>query len=286
MSTITIRDLSTSAEFRAAQALQLAVWGGDATGVAPDHILLTAQKNGGVVMGAFQPEAGGGEKLLGFVFGFIGRTTDGTFKHCSHMLGVLPDVRDVNLGYRLKLAQRQRVLQQGLDLITWTFDPLESRNGHLNFHKLGAVCNTYYRSLYGDMIDGLNAGIPSDRLQVDWLIREPHVTERIRGGWRPNSLAELRAAHVPLLNPAAGSATLPHPADTPTGGSAPRCLVAIPVDFQTVKLADIGLARAWRMQTRAILEQLFMNGYLLTDLLPEPGHGVSYYLAEKAGMKE
>src|SRR6185436_11873728 len=105
--------------------------------------------------------------------GFLG-TTDGPasrpamtrLKHCSHQLGVLPAYRDQDIGYRLKLAQRDWVNLQGVRLITWTYDPLESRNARLNIARLGAVCRTYRREPYGVMEDTLNAGVPADRFQV------------------------------------------------------------------------------------------------------------------------
>ena len=158
-----IRPVSEQAEYLATERLQSEVWNLPDVEIVPLHVLVTAAKNGGLLLGAFD-----GDRLAGFVFGFPGLTADGRLKHCSHMAGVHPDYRDQNLGYRLKLAQREVVLSQGIDLITWTFDPLEARNAWLNFHKLGAVCNTYLRNVYGDMRDGLNAGLPSDRLQVEW----------------------------------------------------------------------------------------------------------------------
>jgi predicted GNAT superfamily acetyltransferase len=71
----------------------------------------------------------------------------------SH-IGIDPDQRDAGIGFALKRAQWQMVRHQGLDHITWTYDPLLSRNAYLNIAKLGAVCNTYRRSEYGDMRDG------------------------------------------------------------------------------------------------------------------------------------
>ena len=169
-----IHPLSTHGEIRAVEQLQREVWGLPDVEVVPLHVLLTAAKNGGLLLGAFD-----GATLAGFVFGFPGLTPDGKLKHCSHMAGVHPAYRNRGLGYSLKLAQRQHVLAQGIDLITWTFDPLETRNASLNFHKLGAVCNTYIPNLYGEMRDGLNAGLPSDRFQVDWWIASERVAQRL-----------------------------------------------------------------------------------------------------------
>ncbi len=293
--TIQIRPIQTHDEYRAVERLQREVWNLDEAEIVPDHLLLTAQKNGGLVLGAFDtsPE-GENERLVGFVFGFVGLSPDGRLKHCSHMAGVVSAYRNQNLGYRLKLAQRRHVLSQGIDLITWTFDPLESRNARLNFHKLGATCRTYLRDLYGEMRDALNSGLPSDRFQVDWHIASDHVAGRLRddvvdpsaarapGGSKTDpSLSSLQAQGVSSLNPPL-SGELPRPPDVPefnfdTWGD--RLLVQIPARFQAIRAADMGLARAWRLYTRALFEAAFAGGYTVVDLLFEDGQ--SYYLLQK-----
>jgi predicted GNAT superfamily acetyltransferase len=264
------------------EGLQREVWGLDDVEIVPDHMLLTAQKNGGVVLGAFQvaPEGGGEERLVGFVFGFVGLTPDGRPKHCSHIAGVIPSFQNQNVGHRLKLAQREYVLSQGLDLVTWTFDPLESRNARLNFHKLGVTCNTYVRDLYGRMRDELNVGLPSDRFQADWHVASARVADRLAGGWTGPSLSALQAEGVPVVNPVLpGGDALPRPSQAVLPIEGDRLLVQIPARFQAVKSADLGLALAWREQTRSIFEAAFAQGYVATDLLFEAGQ--SYYLLRK-----
>ena len=278
-----IRPVQTHDEYRAVERLQREVWGQGDLDVVPDHLLITAQKNGGVVLGAFEvlAEEGPGtreERLIGAVFGFVGLAPGGQIKHCSHILAVAPAYWNRNVGYRLKLAQRERVLAQGLDLITWTFDPLESRNARLNFHKLGATCNTYLRDLYGQMRDGLNVGLPSDRFQVDWHVASEHVAGRLSENRVGPSLSSLRAAGVPILNrPLPGDPPSPPQAVLPLEGD--RLLIQIPAHFQAVKSADVGLARAWREHTRALFEAAFASGYTVVDLLFEEGQ--SCYLLEK-----
>ncbi|GAB4542715.1 MAG: hypothetical protein Kow0063_35090 [Anaerolineae bacterium] len=276
---IQIRPVQTHQEYRAVEHLQRQVWGLEDVEIVPDHLLLTAQKNGGLVLGAFDASAGhDARQLIGFVFGFIGLSDDGRVKHCSHMAGVAPDYQNRNLGYRLKLAQREHVLRQGLDLITWTFDPLESRNASLNFRKLGAACRVYLRDLYGRMRDTLNVALPSDRFQVDWHIASNHVADRLAGKCPPLSLAMLRSEGVPLLNP-------PLPGDPPRPASRTlplegrRLLIQIPACFQAIKSFDMELARAWRMHTRELFETAFARGYVVIDLIFE--NGQSYYLLEK-----
>ena len=114
-----IRPIRTHREYRAVEQLQHEIWGLEKVEIVPDHLLLTAQKNGGLVLGAFAASQGGESNLLvGFVFGFVGLSSSGQVKHCSHIAGVKPAYQNQNLGYQLKLAQRQHVLSQGLDLIT------------------------------------------------------------------------------------------------------------------------------------------------------------------------
>jgi predicted GNAT superfamily acetyltransferase len=177
MPNFNIRLIETPEEMPLVEELQRDVWPGSETDVVPLHMLITAVHNGGLVLGAFVEE-----KMIGFVFGFPGieNTPDGPRpKHCSHMMGIHPDFRDSGVGFALKRAQWQMVRHQNLDHITWTYDPLLSRNAYLNIAKLGAVCTTYHRSEYGDMRDGLNAGLPSDRFQVDWWINTLRVESRL-----------------------------------------------------------------------------------------------------------
>ncbi len=241
---IAIHPLTTHEEILAVEQIQRDVWGVPDVEVVPLHLLITAAKNGGLLLGAFD-----GERLAGFVFGFLGLTADGRLKHCSHMAGVHPDYRDQGLGYQLKLAQRAHVLALGIDLVTWTFDPLETRNAQLNFHKLGALCNTYLRNLYGDMRDGLNAGLPSDRFQVDWWVGSQQVAERLRVEEAPPS----------SIAPAAPRLA--------RDASADQMMLEVPAHFQTIKQTDMPLAMQWRLRTRQRFEDAFSQGYTVTDLL-------------------
>jgi predicted GNAT superfamily acetyltransferase len=194
------------------------------------------------------------------------------------MAGVTPAYQNQNLGYRLKLAQREHVLAQGIDLITWTFDPLESRNARLNFRKLGATCQTYLPDLYGPMRDALNVALPSDRFQVDWHITSPHVIDRLEGRHASPLLSALQAEGVPLVNhPLASDPPRPPQATSPVEGKG--LLIQIPADFQAVKAVSMELARDWRLHTRTLFEAAFAERYVVTDLLFEDGQ--SCYLLDK-----
>lgn len=263
----TIRLLESPDDMTAAEELQRLVWHGSETDIVPTHMLITAVHNGGLVLGAFKDE-----RMIGFVFGFPGldRTPDGPRpKHCSHMLGVHPEYRDQGLGFALKRAQWQMVRHQGLDRVTWTYDPLLSRNAYLNIARLGAVCSTYRRSEYGDMRDGLNAGLPSDRFQVDWWINTRRVEQRL--GKRPRRPLSLHSFSQAELGPVYSLQSRPDGWPRPPEHLPPlngRLLLAgLPADFPALKEADFPLARDWRFFTREFFETAFAAGYIVTDFV-------------------
>ena len=271
-----IKLLETPEEMSNVEALQRIVWQGSETDVVPAHMFITAVHNGGLVIGAFADD-----QLIGFVFGFPGleSTPDGPRpKHCSHMMGIHPDHRDSGVGFALKRAQWQMVRHQGLDHITWTYDPLLSRNAYLNVAKLGAVCNTYRRSEYGEMRDGLNAGLPSDRFQVDWWINTRRVDRRL--GKRPRKPLKLenfsKAELEPLypLHPLTTGWPRPPEHFSPLEGH--LALAEIPSDFSALKDADFSLARDWRFFTREVFETAFAAGYIVTDFVSDQGR--SFYV--------
>lgn len=273
-----IKLLETPEEMASVEALQRVIWEGSETDVVPAHVFITAVHNGGFVIGAFVDH-----QIIGFVFGFPGleATPDGPRpKHCSHMMGILPDYRDSGVGFALKRAQWQMVRHQGLDHITWTYDPLLSRNARLNIAKLGAVCNTYRRSEYGDMRDGLNAGLPSDRFQVDWWINTRRVDRRLsKRARRPLKLDNFAKADLqPLYSVHASRQTggWPRPSEHFSPLEGHIALAEIPADFIALKDADFPLARDWRFFSREVFETAFAEGYIVTDFVFDQGR--SFYV--------
>ncbi len=190
------------------------------------------------------------------------------------MLGVHPDWRGSGLGFALKCAQRKFVLTQGLNLITWTYDPLLSRNAYFNIAKLGAVCHTYRRTEYGQMFDGLNAGLDSDRFQVDWWLNTCRVEKSLDDHDRVKRLDDLLDGNTEIvsilddLQPPNGFPDL----------NQSLLLIEIPNDFLSLKAKDLVLAKAWRQTSREIFEFVFAKGYLVIDFLIE--NGLSYYVLE------
>jgi predicted GNAT superfamily acetyltransferase len=268
-----IRLLETPEDMSAVEEIQRAVWPGSETEIVPAHMLITAVHNGGLVLGAFSDE-----KMIGFVFGFPGleTTPDGPRpKHCSHMMGIHPEHRDAGIGFALKRAQWQMVRHQGLDHITWTYDPLLSRNAYLNIAKLGAVCSMYRRSEYGELRDGLNAGLPSDRFQVDWWINTQRVQRRL--GKRPRPTLKLthvaRSGLQPLYPLHFGTDSLPRPPEHLPPIEDRLLLAEIPDDFLALKSVDFTLAQDWRFFTREFFEAAFKASYIVTDFVFDRAEG-------------
>lgn len=261
--TIEIRPVAGYAEYMACEELQNITW--DGYGIVPLNMLLTAHVNGGVLLGAFDTAAPAAP-MVGFVFGFLGRAGDGRIKHCSHMAAVLPAYRNAGIGERLKLAQREAVLAQGIELMTWTYDPLISRNARLNIQKLGATCRTYKPNTYGP--DPVPADdLPSDRFQVDWWLGSERVARRLAGADQPPTAAQILAGAT-LLNP------------DPEGPAAPiageRLALQIPADIDAVRDSNFARARAWRYQLRDLAVAAFAAGYYVAEYARAGDDG--YYL--------
>lgn len=293
-----IKILEQPEEMLAVEDLQEIVWPGSERDILPGHILLAIARNGGLVIGAFDEN-----KLIGFVCSFPGIEQEGhrqRLKHTSHELGVHPDYRNSGVGFALKRAQWQMVRHQKIDLITWTYDPLLSRNAKLNINKLGAISNQYYRDFYGLMRDGLNAGIPSDRFKVSWWINSTRVENRMsRKARRKLDLAHYLAADVTILNPTElRSDHLPipgkDPGKSPLGlldreisneNRAPILLIEIPADFHALRELDPPLAGEWRSHTRQLFEAAFELHYLVTDFVHlEGSQPRSFYVLSKGDM--
>jgi predicted GNAT superfamily acetyltransferase len=166
---VVIRSCHTLAEFQACVALQRQVWEEEPLEVEPATMFVVAAHTGGQVIGAFA-----GEALVGFVLAVAGVRDGQPYLH-SHMAAVDGAYRGHGIGRKLKLFQREEALQHGINLIEWTFDPLEVRNGHFNLNRLGAVCRKFLVNLYGVTTSPLHRGLRTDRLLAEWHLNDPRV---------------------------------------------------------------------------------------------------------------
>ncbi len=257
---VSIQPVTTIEACREIERLQAQVWQCDDLKVVPDHTVLTLAKEGSIVLLALDDD-----HPIGFAFGFLGLTGDGQhLKYASHMVGVLPGYQNQGIGYRLKLVQREAAQACGIRLMTWTFDPLQTRNARFNLRKLGAVCHTYHRALYGTMQDGLNRGLPSDRFRADWWLDSRRVIDRLAGSQGEDQPVD----DTLVLNPADLSRTgLLAPPGIFSRPTDSFCRVEVPADIDRLKAEDPELALAWRLHAREIFEQAFATGYTAVDLV-------------------
>lgn len=244
MPPIAIRLARTQADYAGCEELSRSIWGAAERNVVPRELLLTMQLNGGIVQGAWLPDG----TILGFVFGFLGER-DGTRRLCSHQLGVLPAYRGTGLGVQLKLAQAEEARQRGLELITWTFDPLEARNAYINLHRLGAIARRYDRDHYGVMDDDLNRGLATDRFEAEWWLTKPR---------------SMPAVGQPVVMLGVGPHGDPRRINFDVRGTS-SAFIAVPVDFQAIKPQSMELARLWRTETRAAFEAALAAGLIAVD---------------------
>lgn len=166
-------------ELRSCVALQKEVWNFTDAELIPLRMFVVADKVGGQVMGAFD-----GREMIGFALSVPGTRTGHIYLH-SHMLAVRKDHRNSGLGRRLKLLQREDALARGIELIEWTFDPLEIKNAYLNLEKLGAIARRYNINQYGITSSPLQGGLPSDRLIAEWWLKSKRVETLLATGKNP-----------------------------------------------------------------------------------------------------
>lgn len=253
---IQIRPIATQQEAEQAEELQRQAWGMSDLEVLPAMAMHAMQHNGAIWLGAFD-----GDVLAGYVLGMLStqpsqpnEPAGQVLQLYSVMMGVLPAYQNQQVGYQLKLAQRTAALQRGLDLITWTYDPLESRNAWFNFGKLGVICEIYLRDYHGEL-GGINAGLSTDRFYVSWPIASERVAQTVRGE-RP--VTTLTGSGGIIINEGGIAADLPEH---------PTVLIQIPANIQAIKQTDMVTAKLWRGHTKYLFEHYFKAGYTVVDFI-------------------
>ena len=185
-SAIRCEALHARAEFEEAVLLQKRIWGFDDVESLPVRLFVVATKIGGQVFGAYD-----GGRMIGFCIAIPGLKSGGVNYLHSHMLGVLPEYNNLGIGRRLKLLQREDAVARGIELMEWTFDPLELKNAYFNMERLGAIVRRYVENQYGTTTSHLHGGLPTDRCVAEWWM----ATERVRrvvAGEEPARTVEAR----------------------------------------------------------------------------------------------
>jgi predicted GNAT superfamily acetyltransferase len=251
---IVIRALQTIPDLRLIPPVESEVWGLAERDATPMTLLIAMRAAGAIFVGAFD-----GEALVGFAFGFPALEKRTLSIH-SHMLAVLPGYRDLDLGYRLKLAQRDRALELGIREMTWTFDPLQSRNAHFNFAKVGVVSDRYYVDFYGNDSTSVLHQNGTDRLWLTWSLTSDRVKRRISDRTRSLSPA---SSEVPFVveevsgHPALGIIT--------EAVAAKSARIQIPADILAIEKSHLEVAQEWRRATRWAFTELIQSGFFVAE---------------------
>jgi predicted GNAT superfamily acetyltransferase len=282
---VIIRDMEGLADLEQVEMVEREVWGLADRDTTPLTLIIATKEAGSIWVGAFD-----GPKLAGFAFGFLGVEHGGLILH-SHMLAVLPPYRDLDLGYKLKLAQRERALAmriQGMQIheMTWTFDPLQSRNAHLNFGKLGVVSDSYRIDFYGAETSSALHQNGTDRLWVKWPIASRRVRERLQGkDYRPEVLDTFSRLQ-PLVQFNGDGKPLRNDLSEARGRQ--RIAIQIPSDILAVERKDPGLAREWREATRWAFTEALQSGFFVAEFCRtvRGNQGPGNYLLEKGSIPE
>ena len=270
MPLVTYRDLTTLHDFAGVVDLEREIWGPGYDEVVPVPILAVTVMRGGILIGAFS-----GERMVGFVYSLAG-IKHGKPTQWSHMAGVLDAFRGVGVGYQLKILQRERTLAMGLDLIEWTYDPMQAMNAHLNFAKLGVIAQEYEVNVYGESSSPLHRGNPTDRFVAQWWVGDARVEERL---WGAAPLAPVLT--VEPANRARSAGEWLEPAGVDLSLDAKRISIEIPTGFTQMLSGAPDLALEWRMTSRGLFTSYFARGYRAVEFfLDRPSRKGAYLLVK------
>jgi predicted GNAT superfamily acetyltransferase len=260
---IGIRDLKSIDDLSQLKAVEKEVWGMADEDTLPLTLAIACKAAGNIFVGAFDKD-NGKDKLVGFAFGFLGRANGQTTIH-SHLLAVLDAYRHLDLGFRLKQAQRERAMAMGVREMTWTYDPLQSRNAHFNFSKLGVVSDAYKVDFYGPETSSMLHRNGTDRLWVRWMLNSRRVRDRLAGksaSARVETIDALRLL-APLVR--FDPSGRPARADLAESLARQRVSIEIPGDILEVERTDMGLAREWRDATRWAFREAAKAGFFVAE---------------------
>jgi len=257
---ITFKQLKTLEDLNPCEDLQEAVWKFNKSDIIPPRFMLVLCKHGGFAMGAFD-----GDTMVGFVFGVPAIHYGRPSQH-SHMLAVLPEYRNHNIGYKLKMAQREEALNRNIDLITWAFDPLQSKNAHLNINKLGVIACSYDVNLYGNASSSkLHSGLGTDRLLAEWWLVSDKVKTIIDEPIH-DAVKQSPAKGLNINKTELDEQGLLVPAEPDLSLTDDVLLLEIPADIDEIKISNIEAAHKWRKLIQMTFLHYFKAGYYVNSL--------------------
>lgn len=267
-----LRPVDTVEELERIVDLEIRVWDLEPRDAVPSNLLHAMANTGSLVVGAYSTDV-----LIGMAFAFPILKSNKRLLW-SHMAGVHPDYQGQGIGFALKQFQRNWALEHGMNEIRWTFDPLQRGNANFNLHCLGATTNTYHVHFYGEM-SGINAGLPSDRVEVSWMLRSPRVTNLVNEGHQqalpvPEKPLSFDLEGI-ILRFQQGQGII---LDLPVSWSKQMYFVELPGNLRFIKQTQPDLALRWRLALRSAFQSAFAQGYVAVDVVEIQGR-YAYALA-------
>jgi len=279
-SAVVIRELDSFDDLLKVGPLEQEVWGLASEDVLPLTMIVATKAAGSVWVGAFD-----GNELIGFAFGFPGIENGRLMIH-SHMLAVRTRYRDLDLGYKLKLAQREKALALRVREMTWTFDPLQSKNAHLNFAKLGVISQSYRTDFYGPSTSSVLHQNSTDRLWVRWPMASRRVQQKLQGQDKRVETLYTLTRLTPLIR--FNGDGRPERTDLSAALSRQRIAIEIPSDIGSIESVDLALAKSWRNETRWAFTEALKGGFFVAEFcrVVRGNQGPGVYLLEKGDPAE
>jgi len=265
-----IQPLRALEEMDPVVALQRTYWGDEGEALVPVHMLFSLAAHGGHVLAATD-----GDAVAGVVMGMLGTDTEHSDRPAAENLYVYSkrmivsrDYRNQGLGSRLKFAQREFTLAQGVTKVVWTFDPMLAPNAHLNLHKLGGMSRSYREDYYGTTTAGLSPDGTSDRLYLEWMLEDDGVAARAAGEWVDQSVQDYLNGGAFIINPAQVEGDQVVPGDI-LDAETETILVQIPTNYTVLLKEQPDLAKEWRMHSRDTLGERMRTGYIVRDFVSQ-----------------
>ncbi|MAU10191.1 MAG: hypothetical protein CL607_10245 [Anaerolineaceae bacterium] len=267
--TITYRVLHTADEIAPMRDLEARIWHSGLDTTVPGHMMKVVADCGGHVQAAYD-----GDRMIGFSMGMLSRV-HGQWVLWSHMAGVDPDYQAQGIGRQLKLNQRVWALENGFERISWTFNPLLRQNANFNLFVLGGRASTYKINTYGELNDGLNASLPTDRLVADWDLRDDRVGQHAENGPSPLAIE----GDVPfVVEQGENDEPIIHQPDW----SSPTLAIGIPYDLSRLLREKPEMGREWYEAARASFIPAFERRYVAVDFVRQDGR--CWYVLQQSGV--
>lgn len=273
LESVVVKELRTIEEIEEVRQLEREIW---ASECVPVHQIVSSINNGGLVLGAYLKD-----ELVGFNYSHAG-FLDGEPYLYSHLLGIKREFRELGIGELIKHKQKEIAGEMGYAKSKWGFDPLEARNGYLNFTKLRTYSKTYLPNYYGELNDPFNKLLPSDRILVEWNINDG---DYLRWDSKIEELKEEAVEIAPWCLSIVGLPILDkdHAFDHNMSFIKDAYLLPVPLSFQKIKIESPSLAEDWRYKVRTIFQTLFSQGYAVVHLTQKNEH-VGHYLFVKSSL--